>query len=208
MRPRGINLGRLVFAPVHRKFGGNIRIMVSGGARLDPVIARDFLALGFTLTEGYGLTETAPVVAFNPLERVRPGSVGVPLPGVEVRIVDAGRRRASERSPSAAPTSCEATIENPEATAEVMRDGWFLSGDLGYLDADGYLVITGRAKEVIVLSSGKNIYPEEIEEQYLKSAYIKEICLIPQTTDRSGRGRGRPAGPGLAGPGRTSAPRA
>ena len=185
VRPGGINLGRLVFGQVHRRFGGKIRIMASGGARLDPVIARDFLALGFTLTEGYGLTETAPVVAFNPLERIRPGSVGVPLPGVEVKIVNADAAGVGEIA-IRGPNVMRGYYRQPEATAEVMRDGWFLSGDLGYLAPDSYIVITGRAKEVIVLSSGKNIYPEEIEEQYLKSGYIKEICLIPQVSDRSG----------------------
>jgi long-chain acyl-CoA synthetase len=185
LRPAGMNLGRFIFAQVHRRFGGRIRIMASGGARLDPVIARDFLALGFTLTEGYGLTETAPVVAFNPLGRVKPGSVGVPLPGVEVKIVNAGSEGVGEIA-IRGPNVMQGYYRQPEATAEVMRDGWFLSGDLGYLTPDGYVVITGRAKEVIVLSSGKNIYPEEIEEQYLKSDYIKEICLIPQVSDRAG----------------------
>lgn len=182
---RGINMGRIIFAPVHRRFGGRVRILASGGARLDPAIARDFLALGFTVTEGYGLTETAPVVTFNPLDRMRPGSVGIPLPGVELRIVDPDAEGVGEVA-IRGPNVMQGYYQNPEAMAEVLRDGWFLSGDLGYLDADGYLTITGRAKEVIVLSSGKNIYPEEVEEQYLKSPYIKEICLIPQTADRAG----------------------
>jgi long-chain acyl-CoA synthetase len=175
----------VVFATVHRRFGGRIRFLASGGARLDPGIARDFLALGFTMTEGYGLTETAPVVCFNPLDRMRPGSVGVPLPGVEVKIVDPGAEGVGEIA-IRGPNVMQGYYDNPAATAEVMRDGWFLSGDLGYLSPDGYLTITGRAKEIIVLSSGKNIYPEEVEEQYLKSPYIKEICLIPQTADRAG----------------------
>jgi long-chain acyl-CoA synthetase len=185
LRPAGVNLGRLVFGQVHRRFGGRIRIMASGGARLDPLIARDFLALGFTLTEGYGLTETAPVVAFNPLDRVRPGSVGVALPGVEVQIVGADPEGVGEIA-IRGPNVMRGYYRHAEATAAVMRDGWFLSGDLGYMTPDGYLVITGRAKEVIVLSSGKNVYPEEVEEQYLKSAYIKEICLVPQVADRAG----------------------
>lgn len=185
LRPSGVNLGRLVFGPVHRRFGGKLRLLASGGARLDPGIARDFLALGFTVTEGYGLTETAPVVAFNPLGRMRPGSVGVPLPGVEVRILGPDGEGVGEiavRGPNVMP----GYYENPEATAEVLQDGWFRTGDLGFCDADGYLTITGRAKEVIVLSSGKNIYPEEIEEQYLKSRFIKEICLVPQVSVRGG----------------------
>lgn len=185
LRPLGLNLGRILFAPVHRRFGGRVRILCSGGARLDPVIARDFLALGFTMTEGYGLTETAPVVSFNPLDRMRPGTVGIPLPGVQVRIMDPDAGGVGEIA-IRGPNVMQGYYRNPEGTAEVMRDGWFLSGDLGFLSADGYLSITGRAKEVIVLSSGKNIYPEEVEEQYLKSPYIKEICLIPQVSDRGG----------------------
>ncbi len=185
LHPRGINLGRIVFAPVHRKFGGRLRILASGGARLDPAIAGDFLALGFTMTEGYGLTETAPVVCINPLDRMRPGSVGIPLPGVEVKIVNPNPDGVGEIAIRGA-NVMQGYYENPAATAEVMQDGWFLSGDLGFLATDGYLTITGRAKEVIVLSSGKNIYPEEVEEQYLKSPYIREICLVPQTAERGG----------------------
>jgi long-chain acyl-CoA synthetase len=185
LRPRGINLGRLVFGQVHRRFGGKLRLLASGGARLDPVIARDFLALGFTLSEGYGLTETAPVVSFNPLDRLRPGSVGVPLPGVEVRIVQPDAEGVGEIAVRG-PNVMRGYYRMPDATAEVIRDDWFHTGDLGTLDADGYLTITGRAKEVIVLSSGKNIYPEEIEEQYLKSRFIKEICLAPKLSDRAG----------------------
>ncbi len=185
LRPLGMNLGRLVFAPVHRRFGGRLRILCSGGARLDPIIARDFLALGFVMTEGYGLTETAPAVCFNPLDRMRPGSVGIPLPGVEVRILTPDADGVGEIA-ICGPNVMQGYYQNPTATAEVMRDGWFLSGDLGFLDADGYLTITGRADEVIVPSSGKNIYPEEVEEQYLKSPYIKEICLIPQAASRAG----------------------
>ncbi len=183
--PLGIRFGRMVFAPVHRKFGGRLRILCSGGARLDPVIAQDFLALGFTMTEGYGLTETAPVACFNPVDRVRPGSVGIPLPRVEVKIVNPDAEGVGEIAIRGV-NVMQGYYLNPAATAEVIRDGWFLSGDLGYLDADGYLTITGRAKEVIVLSSGKNIYPEEVEERYLKSPYIKEICLVPRTEDRGG----------------------
>ena len=185
LRPLGVNLGALVFRTVHRRFGGRLRILASGGARLDPVVAQEFLALGFCMTEGYGLTEAAPVVCFNPLGRMRPGSVGVPLPGVEVKILDPGPDGAGEILVRGG-NVMQGYYRNPGATAEVLREGWLHTGDLGHLSADGYLTITGRAKEVIVLSSGKNVYPEEVEEQYLKSAFIKEICLISQTTDRGG----------------------
>ena len=114
-----------------------------------------------------------------------PGSVGVPLPGVEVRIVAPDAEGVGEIA-IRGPNVMQGYYQHAMATAEVLRDGWFLSGDLGKLTPDGYLIITGRAKEVIVLSSGKNIYPEEIEERYLKSAYIKEICLVPQISERAG----------------------
>jgi long-chain acyl-CoA synthetase len=185
LRPYRINLGALVFRTIHRRFGGRLRILASGGARLDPAVARDFLALGFGMTEGYGLTEAAPVVCFNPLGRMHPGSVGVPLPGVEVKILDPGPDGAGEILVRGA-NVMQGYYRNPGATAEALREGWLHTGDLGHLDGDGYLTITGRAKEVIVLSSGKNVYPEEVEEQYLKSAFIKEICLISQTTERGG----------------------
>jgi long-chain acyl-CoA synthetase len=185
LRLRGINVGALVFGAVHRRFGGRLRILCSGGARLDPAVGKDFLALGFGMTEGYGLTEAAPVVCFNPLGRMRPGSVGVPLPGVEVRILDPGPDGTGEILVRGGHVM-RGYYHNPAATAEVLRDGWLHTGDLGRLGPDGYLTITGRAKEVIVLSSGKNVYPEEVEEQYLKSSFIKEVCLIPQTTDRGG----------------------
>jgi long-chain acyl-CoA synthetase len=185
LRSRGVNPGRLIFAAVHRRFGGKVRIVASGGARLDPAIARDFLALGFVFTEGYGLTETAPVVAFTPLARVKPGTVGVPVPGVDVRIDRPDGAGVGEVAIRGA-NVMRGYYRQPEATAEVLRDGWFFSGDLGFLDADGHLTITGRAKEVIVLSSGKNIYPEEVEQVYLQSEYIKEICLIGRAGGRGG----------------------
>jgi long-chain acyl-CoA synthetase len=185
LRARGMNLGRLVFGTVHRRFGGKIRLMVSGGARLDPAIARDFLALGFVFSEGYGLTETAPVVTFNPLDAVKPGTVGIAVPGVQLRIDRPDAAGVGEVAIRGA-NVMRGYYKQPEATAEVLRDGWFFSGDLGFLDAQGYLTITGRAKEVIVLSSGKNVYPEEVEQVYLQSPYIKEICLVPQTGGRAG----------------------
>jgi long-chain acyl-CoA synthetase len=151
--------------------------MTSGGAKLDPVVGRDLSRLGFTVLEGYGLTETSPGVTFTPPDKPIFESVGVPLPGVQVRIMDPDSEGIGEIAIQG-PNVMYGYFKDPEGTAESFRDGWFLSGDLGYLDADGYLFITGRAKEVIVLSTGKNVYPEEIEAHFLKSPYIKEICLV------------------------------
>ncbi len=173
----GINAGRLLFTQIHRRFGGRLRILTSGGAKLDPTVGRDFYRLGFTVLEGYGLTETSPAVTFTPMTESRFESVGVPLPGVRVRIMQPDPEGLGEIAIQG-PNVMQGYFKDAEGTTQSFRDGWFLSGDLGYLNADGYLFITGRLKEVIVLSTGKNIYPEEVEAHYLKSPYIKEICLL------------------------------
>lgn len=172
-----VNLGRVLFATVHHRLGPSLRVLVSGGARLDPEVARDLFCLGFTLLEGYGLTETAPVVTFTPLAKPKLGSVGVPIPGVEVRVVKpdaAGVGEVAVRGPNV----MQGYDANPQATADAIRDGWFYTGDLGYLDQDGALFLTGRAKELIVTAGGKNIVPEELEARYQHSPAIGEICIV------------------------------
>ncbi len=182
-RSTGINLGKLIFKSAHKAFGARFRFFASGGAKLDPEVMEDLEAIGFTVLEGYGLTETSPVVTFNPVKKRKPNSAGKPLPSVEIKIIQTVRREAlgvREEGEIAikGPMVMKGYYRNPEATAQVMRDGWFLSGDLGYMDDEGYLFITGRSKEVIVLSSGKNLYPEEVEKQYLRIPLIKEICVL------------------------------
>jgi len=154
-----INPGRVIFASAHQAFGDRFRFFASGGARLDPMVKDDLEELGFTVLEGYGLTETSPVVTFNPLKKRKSGSVGRPLPGAEIKIQNPSETGEGEIALKG-PMVMKGYYKNPEATSQVIRDSWFLSGDLGYLDKEGYLFITGRVKEVIVLSSGKNIYPE------------------------------------------------
>jgi len=172
----GLNLGKWAFGSVRRAFGARFRFFACGGARLDPSVMKDLEALGFTVLEGYGLTETSPIVTFNPLAKRKPGSAGKPLPSVEIKIVspsEAGEGEIAIRGPMV----MRGYYRNPVSTAEVVRDGWFMSGDLGYLDGENYLFITGRVKEVIVLSSGKNVYPEDVERAYLKIPLIKELCV-------------------------------
>ncbi|MFQ5846122.1 MAG: AMP-binding protein [Candidatus Methylomirabilales bacterium] len=173
----GRNTGRVLFPQIHRRFGGRLRVLTSGGAKLEPAVGRDLCRLGFTVLEGYGLTETSPVVTFSPADRPRYESVGVPLPGVRVRIMEPDPSGVGEIAVQG-PNVMHGYFKDPEGTAQSFRDGWFLSGDLGYLDGDGYLYIAGRLKEVIVLPSGKNIYPEDVEADFLKSPFIKEICLV------------------------------
>lgn len=182
-RTFNINPGKIIFKSVHRALGSKFRFSACGGARLDPQVMKDLEALGLTILEGYGLTETSPIVAFNPIEKRKPGSVGKPLPSAEIKIVDPGKNIESAVMEEGeitikGPMVMKGYYKNPEATEQVLKNGWFYSGDLGYLDHDGYLFITGRLKEVIVLSSGKNIYPDEVEKRYLSIPLIKEICVM------------------------------
>ena len=154
-----------------------LAFLFSGGARLDPKAARELSLLGFNLLEGYGLTETSPVVTFTPPGSAKFGSAGLPIPGVEIRINNPDSQNIGEVLIKG-PNVMKGYYNKPQENQEVLKDGWFYSGDLGYIDKDGYLFLTGRSKEVIVLSSGKNIYPEEIEAHYLKTPYIKEICVL------------------------------
>ncbi|MCL5023916.1 MAG: AMP-binding protein [Nitrospirae bacterium] len=175
-RRTGVNIGSLVFRSVHRGFGAQFRFFASGGARLEPGVMRDLESLGFTVLEGYGLTETSPVVTFNPVEKRKPGSVGRPLPSAEIRILNPSETGEGEIA-IRGPMVMKGYYKNPEATAAVMRNAWFLTGDLGHLDSEGYLFITGRVKEVIVLDSGKNVYPEDVEREYGRIPLIKELCV-------------------------------
>jgi long-chain acyl-CoA synthetase len=182
----GVNLGKLLFWPVHRKLGGRLRILVSGGSALSPDVQRAFHELGFDLYEGYGLTEAAPVLAVStPKDGQVAGSVGRALPGIELRILDpdvggvgevlargpnvmAGYWRAGAGEPAA----------DPELTSAVLRDGWLHTGDLGRLDADGRLTLVGRQKDVIIDADGKNVYPDELEELYADLDVMKELSIV------------------------------
>ncbi|GAB4509740.1 MAG: hypothetical protein Tsb0020_26440 [Haliangiales bacterium] len=174
----GINLGRLVFLPVHRRFGGRLRLLISGGSALSPELLRGFRGLGFDMLEGYGMTEAAPVIAVQRADDVPvAGSVGRALPGVDVDIHSPDADGVGEIIARGA-TIMSGYENNPEATAEVLRDGWLHTGDLGRLDEDGNLYIVGRKKELILGAAGENIYPDELEEIYADSAYIKELSIV------------------------------
>jgi long-chain acyl-CoA synthetase len=182
LRRVGLNAGKVFFGKIHATFGARMRYLVTGGSRFDPAIARDFYSFGIDVLNAYGLTETTGGAFINPPGHVVIGSVGPPLPGVEAKIVDP--KPVEEGAPPAGEIAIRGAIvmkgywNRPEATAEVLRDGWFNTGDLGYFDSGGNLFITGRRKEVIVLANGKNVYPEEIEAHYLQAPYVKEICVM------------------------------
>src|SRR5262249_18295096 len=179
-RKLGFNPGRILFGKVHALFGRRMRYLVTGGSRFDPKIARDFYSLGIDVLQAYGLTETCGGAFVQSANDLVIGSVGKPLKGGEARILDP--QTADDGSPPngeiliRAPIVMKGYWNRPDATADVLKDGWLYTGDLGYFDECGNLFITGRKKDVIILSNGKNVYPEEIEAHYLQSPYIKEIC--------------------------------
>ncbi len=173
-----IRLGKLFFWQLHKQFGGHLKCFVSGGAPLDPHIEEDFQALGFNILQGYGLTETSPVITVNSFSERKYSSVGIPLKGVEVKIL---RKQDSDREGEIivrGPNVMHGYYKNKEKTDEVLKDGWLYTGDIGYLDDDSFLYITGRLKNMIVLGGGKKVFPEEIEEVMSKSSLIKEICVV------------------------------
>ena len=182
LRRVGINAGRLLFGRIHATLGEKMRYLATGGSRFDPGIARDFYSLGIDVMQALGLTETAAAVFVNRPGDIVFGSVGKAMKGVEAKIVDL--QPQDDSGPEVGeialrgPMVMKGYWNRPDATAAVIRDGWFLTGDLGYFDSHGNLFVTGRKKEVIVLSNGKNVYPEEIEAHYLKSPFIKEIAVL------------------------------
>jgi long-chain acyl-CoA synthetase len=177
----GWNPGVRWFARVHRTLGSRIRALISGGSRFDPAIGRDLYDLGFTIVNGYGLTETSGAATVQ-----RPGdrftaSVGQPLNGVQVKIAPRQHDNPHGEILISGPIVMRGYFNRPEATSEALQDGWLHTGDLGEIDAQGRVFITGRQKEIIVLSSGKNLYPEEIESHYRQSTVIKELCVLGLT---------------------------
>ena len=176
--PWDIGAGKLLFYPVHRRLGGRMRLLITGGSALPPDTLKAFRGLGFNLYEGYGMTESSPVLTVTrPGDKIVPGSVGRALPGVDVRIDSPDASGVGEVI-AKGPNVMTGYFENPEATAETLQDGWLHTGDLGRIDADGNLFIVGRKKEMILGPSGENVYPDELEEVYRDSKYIKEMSIV------------------------------
>lgn len=182
-RTVGLNIGRAVFRKIHNSVGPQLRVLITGGARFDPDTNRALHALGFTIQQAYGLTETSAAAAITRAGELDFTSVGRPLPGVEMKIAP----RETETDADS-PTDGEVLIRGPivmqgyynrpDHTAAAIKDGWLHTGDLGFIDTDGRVHITGRSKDVIVLANGKNIYPEEIEAHYERCPFIAELCVV------------------------------
>jgi long-chain acyl-CoA synthetase len=162
---------RLVFKKIRERVAPGLRFFISGGAALSRDTAEFFWALGIPILEGYGLTETSPVVCVNTPEAVKLGTVGRPIPGVKVRISEEGEILVK------GPNVMKGYLNMPEATREAIREGWFHTGDMGAVDEDGFLLITDRKKDIIVTSVGKNVSPQRIETILRADEYIKEALV-------------------------------
>ena len=177
-----IDLRRKLFKQIIDQFGGKLRFIISGAAAINKEVAKGFNDFGIFTIQGYGLTETSPVLTGESEYHVRYGSVGLPLPSVQIKIEDKNEEGIGEIV-AKGPNVMLGYYEMEEETNKVLKDGWFYTGDLGYLDKDGYLFITGRKKNVIVLKNGKNVYPEEIEQVITKLPYVSEVMVFGKEKD-------------------------
>ena len=181
-----IDIRRKLFKQVIDGLGGEMRFVISGGAPLDKRTEKGFNDLGIKMVQGYGLTETSPVIAAENFKQVKYGSVGIPLKDVQVEIVNKDDKGIGEIRVKG-PNVMLGYYENEEATKEVLKDGWFHTGDLGYIDKKGFLFITGRQKDMIVLKNGKKVFPEELET-LVNRIYEVEECFVfgmPEEDDKS-----------------------
>lgn len=178
----GIDIRQKLFKPITSKLGGKIRMVISGASGIDPKVADGFRNFGIYVVQGYGLTETSPVLAAENVKYYKTGSTGLPMPGVELQIDNPNEQGIGEIK-AKGPNVMLGYYENEEETNKVLKDGWFYTGDLGYMDKDGFLYITGRKKNVIVLKNGKNVYPEELEVLIGNLPYVKENMVFGKEKD-------------------------
>ncbi|MEG0919487.1 MAG: AMP-binding protein [Anaerovoracaceae bacterium] len=182
----GIDIRKKVFASVHNQLGGHLRLLISGASAIDKVALETFLGLGITTIQGYGLTETSPVLTCENNDNIRIGSVGKAMFNVDLKINNPDSQGIGEVY-AKGPNIMSGYYENPEETNKVFDNGWFNTGDLGYIDKDGYLFLSGRSKNVVVLKNGKNVYPEEIEILISNLPYVAENMVfgIPKANDEN-----------------------
>ena len=185
LRKFGIDITKKLFSPIHDTFGGHVRLFISGAAGIDPRIAKGIRDFGILFVQGYGLTECSPIVTLNRDVDFRDDSAGLVLPNLELKI-DAPDAAGIGEICVKGPSVMLGYYQNEEATAKVLQNGWFRTGDAGYVGEGGFLYITGRKKNVIVTKNGKNIYPEEIESLLDKSPYIKESMVYDGMDENSG----------------------
>jgi len=177
-RKIGIDLRKILFKEVIDAFGGRLRLIISGGAALSAELVNCFDQLGITICQGYGITECAPLISVCPYKANKPGSVGLPVPGLEVIIDKENPDDPAGEIVVRGDNVMQGYYMDEDATAAVLEDGWFHTGDYGYVDDDGYVYITGRKKNVIVLNNGKNVFPEEIESYIEKIDLVSEVVVV------------------------------
>ena len=175
----GIYARRRIFKQVIDNLGGKLRLIICGAAPLMPEAGKGLNDFGIVTIQGYGLTETSPVLCAERPQDICPGSVGKSMPSVTIRIEEPDEKGIGEIV-AKAPNVMLGYLDQPEETAEVIRDGWFYTGDLGYFDSEGHLWITGRKKNVIVMKNGKNIFPEEIESKVINLPYVDDCMVFPR----------------------------
>lgn len=178
----GIDIRRKLFKDVLNELGGELRFIVSGASGLDKKVAKGLNDLGILTVQGYGLTETSPVLAAENIKAIKYGSIGYPIPGVEIKI-DSPNEEGIGEIIAKGPNVMLGYYEDEEATNEVIKNGWFHTGDLAYIDKDGIIFIAGRKKNVIVLKNGKNIYPEELEQLINNLPYVAESMVYGEEKD-------------------------
>ncbi len=177
------NPQKKLFGTLHAKFGGHIRLFIAGGAAPDPQIAAGLRSLGFMFLQGYGLTETSPILTVNRIEAFKDEAAGLPLPGVQVRIMEPGEDGVGEVI-ARGDNVMIGYYKNEQTTRETFtEDGWYRTGDLGFIDDDGFLHISGRKKNVIIAANGKNVYPEELEDLINRSPLVLESMVYGEATN-------------------------
>ncbi|MCK9425968.1 MAG: AMP-binding protein [Ignavibacteriaceae bacterium] len=170
------NSKKKIFHELHQKFGGSVRLFIAGGAAPDPKVSKGLREFGFNFVQGYGLTETSPILALNQLDNFKDSAAGLPLPGVQIKINEPGEEGVGEIF-AKGPSIMLGYYKNEKFTQDAFENGWFKTGDLGYFDEDGFLHISGRKKNVIIANNGKNIFPEEIEDILHRSPYVLESLV-------------------------------
>ena len=182
----GIDLAPIFFKQIIELFGGRMKVVICGGAAIDPEVLQGIRDFGINAVQGYGLTECAPICALNPDKYPRNNSAGYPPPGFGLKIHDPDPETGIGEICATGGNIMLGYYKNPGASAEVLRDGWFHTGDLGYLDEDNFVYITGRIKNVIITKNGKNVYPEEIENYLGRIPYVDECLVWGKDSEESG----------------------
>ncbi len=179
------DIKKKIFAEIHKKFGGYIRVFIAGGAAPDPLVAKGLREFGFNFLQGYGLTETSPILALNQLNNFKDDAAGIPLPSVQLKIVNKDQDGIGEVY-AKGDNVMLGYYKNEKLTKDAFEDGWFKTGDLGYFDKDGFLHISGRMKNVIISKSGKNVFPEEIEDILNRSPFVLEALVYGEHDEKQG----------------------